>query len=257
MKQSLRFIKYPGVKFSLINDISKDFLESGCTEFMDVFGGSGSVSLNIRSPYIVYNEIDRELVNIFRSIKMHPEEFYAELNEMTATKEEFLQYDHTKVNWKNKKVKDACLSLYRFNTSFGGNGETYKTTEKGSYIYMSKVMTDFHSLRRKIKGLIIENMDFREFITKYDHDNAFFYLDPPYPGKNWYRFGFEEGDFRDINSILKNIKGKYLMNFKSEDDLPKKIFGNPQYVKKYENRNTKEEGEFRYISYYTNTKKME
>ncbi|EQD56629.1 DNA adenine methylase, partial [mine drainage metagenome] len=90
-----------------------------------------------------------------------------------------------------------------------------------------------------------------------DHDNAFFYLDPPYPGKNWYRFGFEEGDFHDINSMLKNIRGKYLMNFKSEDHLPQKIFGNPQYVKKYENRNTKEEGEYRYISYYTNIKRME
>ena len=50
----LRLLKYPGAKFVVIPDIRNVFNNSHCNLFIDVFGGSGSVSLNINSPITVY-----------------------------------------------------------------------------------------------------------------------------------------------------------------------------------------------------------
>ena len=86
MKSAIKFLKYPGIKLILIRDIEKEFKESGCSIFIDVFGGSGSVSLNLSASKIIYNDIDPEVASIFSAVKNHSEEFYSELCVMTESK---------------------------------------------------------------------------------------------------------------------------------------------------------------------------
>lgn len=255
MRNENRFLKYPGTKITLVKDIQKEFAKSGRRIFVDVFGGSGSVSLNMQAEQIVYNDIDPELVSIFKAVKMHPEEFYSEMCIMTESESDFLTYGSKPVNWKNKKVRDAGISFHNFTTGFGGKGETYSTREKGAYQYTVKVMQNYNIIAKKVKEFTIENLDFREIIAKYDDSDSFFYIDPPYPGRNWYNFSFSMDDMKDLKAVLSKIKGIYLMNFNRDDPIPKEIFGNPQYTIKYENRNAPPDQEYRYFAYYTNLKK--
>ncbi len=255
MKSAIKFLKYPGIKLILIRDIEKEFKESGCSIFIDVFGGSGSVSLNLSASKIIYNDIDPEVASIFSAVKNHSEEFYSELCVMTESKEDFMSYENKPVDWKNRKVKDACLSFYRHNTSFGGKGETYGTEEKGSFQFFMKIFTNYAIISKKIRTFTVENKDFRDIFREYDSVDSFFYVDPPYPGKNWYNYEFSNEDMKDLKNVLKNTKGSYLMNFNAEDDLPKQIFGNPQYVIKYDNRNSLPGTEYKYYSFYKRVKK--
>ena len=255
MRNEIRFLKYPGTKITLIKDIQKEFVNSGKKRFIDVFGGSGSVSLNINAEEIIYNDIDSDLVSIFKAVKLHPEEFYSEMCVMTDSESDFAAYGSHPVNWKNKKVRDAGILFYNFTTGFGGKGETYSTRERGAYQYTVKIMQSYSKIAKKIKEFNIENLDFREIIEKYDDYDSFFYIDPPYPGRNWYNFSFSIDDMKDLKKVLNKIKGIYLMNFNSEDPIPKEIFGNPQYTIKYENQNAIPDQEYRYFSYYTNSKK--
>lgn len=255
MRNENRFLKYPGTKITLVKDIQKEFAKSGRRIFVDVFGGSGSVSLNMQAEQIVYNDIDPELVSIFKAVKTHPEEFYSEMCIMTESESDFLTYGSKPVNWKNKKVRDAGISFHNFTTGFGGKGETYSTREKGAYQYTVKVMQNYNIIAKKVKEFTIENLDFREIIAKYDDSDSFFYIDPPYPGRNWYNFSFTMDDMKDLKAVLSKIKGIYLMNFNRDDPIPKEIFGNPQYTIKYENKNAPPDQEYRYFAYYTNLKK--
>lgn len=255
MRNEIRLLKYPGTKITLVKDIQKEFVASGRKRFIDVFGGSGTVSLNIVAEQIIYNDIDPELVSIFKAVKQHPEEFYYELCVMTESESDFSTYGSKPVNWKSKKVREAGLSFYNFATSFGGKGETYSTKEKGAYQYTTKVMENYAKIAKKVKEFNIENLDFREIIAKYDDNNSFFYIDPPYPGRNWYNFSFNLEDMNDLKAVLCKIKGIYLMNFNREDTIPSEVFGNPQYTIKYENKNALPGQEYRYYTYYTNLKK--
>ncbi|RLE37159.1 DNA adenine methylase, partial [Candidatus Woesearchaeota archaeon] len=62
--------------------------------------------------------------------------------------------------------------------------------------------------------VVIENLDYRECIRKYDSPETWFYLDPPYLGyKGGYVHGdWSEKDYEELYRILRSIKGKWIMN---------------------------------------------
>ena len=268
----LRLLKYPGAKFVVIPDIRKVFNNSHCNLFIDVFGGSGSVSLNINSPITVYNDIDPQFTNLFNSIKYKPEILYEMLKEEVANEGEDPKFGtaphhnsdtgtggRRKVRKTGKAGKGsgqpwdlsgpvsgsipvdplmARDTMVRFSRSFGGLGDTYGTQrEKSSDLYLKKTLYSFGKIHDVVRKWQIENLDFRVVIRKYDSEGAFFYLDPPYPGKNWYNYNFTESDFLDLTDFLKRVKGKYLLNLDADDISLVRIFGKPSLIRKYANQN--------------------
>ncbi len=269
----LRLLKYPGAKFVVIPDIKKVFNNSHCNLFIDVFGGSGSVSLNINSPNTVYNDIDPQFTNLFNSIKYKPGTLYEMLKEEVASEDENSRVrtdphrdsdtgtgGRGEVRKTGKAGTGSGLSrvlseppsnssgiidplrardtMVRFSRSFGGLGETYGTRrEKSSNLYLKKTLYSFGKIHDVVRKWQIENLDFRVIIRKYDSEGAFFYFDPPYPGKNWYNYNFTESDFLDLADFLKRVKGKYLLNLDADDTSLVRIFGKPSFIRKYANQN--------------------
>ena len=64
------------------------------------------------------------------------------------------------------------------------------------------------------RSVVIENLDFRDAVKKYDSDKTLFYLDPPYIAERWgrfYRHGFEHKDLQDLLELLHSVKGKWVL----------------------------------------------
>lgn len=61
----------------------------------------------------------------------------------------------------------------------------------------------------------ILNVDYKEVINKYDSEKTFFYLDPPYMGREKYYINhdFSENSHYELASILKNIRGRFLLSY--------------------------------------------
>jgi len=61
----------------------------------------------------------------------------------------------------------------------------------------------------------IENLDYKEVISKYDSESAFFYVDPPYFGKEEYYINHDFGKetHKELANVLNNIKGKFLLSY--------------------------------------------
>lgn len=57
------------------------------------------------------------------------------------------------------------------------------------------------------------NKDYKEIIRNYNVENAFFYLDPPYYQKYYYKYNFEEKDHLELFEIVKGINGKFLLSY--------------------------------------------
>ncbi|MGC8561924.1 MAG: DNA adenine methylase [Thermoplasmata archaeon] len=239
----LKLIKYPGSKNSLIPTIKKSFVDSGADTFVDVFGGSGVVSLNMDAKQVVYNDINKDLYNLFKMIKFHPELILEVLKKWTATKDKFVEYNEIFNSRGNRNMTDlerAFRTFYGFSIGFGGMGSTYRTqNEKSTYSQTLKVISNYQTISSKVSSWIIENMDFRQIFTKFDDVNAFFYCDPPYSGKNWYEHPFGSYDFKELKLNIQNLKGKYLLSFNESDPLVIEIFGTPNFSVEFENKNRK------------------
>ena len=270
----LRLLKYPGAKFVVIPDIEKVFNNSHCSLFIDVFGGSGSVSLNINFPNTIYNDIDPQFTNLFNSIKYKPGILYEALkiaatsngeknyrlnpvrnpsNEIGITGRDEGRKTGRDGTGSSKPQVNAGLApghrdvidplkagntIVRFSRSFGGLGNTYGTQrEKSSGMYLKKTLYNFGKIRDIVRNWRIENQDFRDIIRKYDSEEVFFYFDPPYPGKDWYNYNFTANDFLDLADFLKSMKGKYLLNLNADDTSLIGVFGKPSFIRKYANQN--------------------
>ena len=248
-------MKYPGAKTSIIPDIDEVFRRSGKRTFVDVFGGSGSVPLNMNFGTIIYNDLDPELVNLFRAIQydsrlmvdllfeaLDAYDFRRGRKTPPANKIPRSVAVRKPANPGSKlgKVPDAkaaVQTILRFTMSFGGMGDTYGTKEKSSKGYLKKTISLMPKISEKVSEWTIENLDFRELINKYDSEGTFFYLDPPYSSRKWYGSNFRESDYQELMDILRGLKGKYLMTVDAHDELLEDIFGDPDYIKAYENRN--------------------
>ena len=61
----------------------------------------------------------------------------------------------------------------------------------------------------------VENLSYEELIPKYDGENTFFYVDPPYwKTENYYsNHDFDVEDHKKLIEILKQTKGKWALSY--------------------------------------------
>ncbi len=250
----LRIMKYPGSKTAIVDEIQRLFDLSHCSRFVDVFSGSGSVLINIHAGIEVYNDLNRDLYVLFSTLKNNFTQLYKAAAAIADDRNMFFDYYDGRIvmDTGNPEIEKAFSIFFNFNTGFGGMGNTYGKKDKSLYGTYRKNVSNLLKAEPKIRKMKIENMDFREVIDKYNDPDTFFYLDPPYPGKDWYVNNFLENDFIDLKNAIGKIKGTYLMNFNSTDKLPVKIFGKPEFTKDYVNENGRSgEAGQRKISFYT------
>ena len=91
---------------------------------------------------------------------------------------------------------------------------------------IANVRKNIDDIYNEVKYWTIENLDYKDLIKRYDSDDSFFYLDPPYYKIKYYKYNFDENDFYDLKEILGKIKGKYLMNINCNDFIIN-LFGEP------------------------------
>lgn len=75
-------------------------------------------------------------------------------------------------------------------------------------------MPVLEAIHERLARVVIERMPYAEFIEKYDHSGALFYLDPPYYGcEKYYGRGiFERSDFERLSSIMGAMTGAAILS---------------------------------------------
>lgn len=125
----------------------------------------------------------------------------------------------------NECVVYAHEFFIRCRQSRMGMGRDYATPTKrirrgmneqvSAYLSAVEGLEDAHERLRRVE---IRNLDFAEFICKYDHHNALFYLDPPYlheTRSSTGEYGPHEmsvGDHGRLLDSLSGIKGKFMLS---------------------------------------------
>lgn len=72
----------------------------------------------------------------------------------------------------------------------------------------------------RLEHVQIESADALYIIQSRDHEEAFFYCDPPYVGSNCGHYkGYTEADYEALLSLLSRIKGKFLLSSYPSDLL--------------------------------------
>lgn len=248
---------YTGSKTHLLKDIYKliEVIKDKVSCFVDVFGGSGVVALNLPFKFkvVVYNDIDLNLYKTFKVLqnKELREKLIEKLEYSFAHRKIFEEFKESLKNENNNldDVEIAFRFIYVANNSVNGDLVSFKINrglrEKTSRMTTILAIRKFQDV---IDKWIIENCDFEDVMNRYDSERTLFYLDPPYIKRREYRHFFKNEDYYRLKKKLEEIKGFYILNHTTDIEVIN-VFGKPNFTKNYINhcsvtsvKNNREEG---------------
>lgn len=137
----------------------------------------------------VLNDLDQELTNFFRVVKQKPEELIAAFEWELVSRAEFerlASLNPTELDDVQRAHRfyyiimagwGGELHYPRFQTSITDGGHGNRLI--GALKTLRKRLEPIH---QRLSTVIIENLDWKECIDRYDRENTVMYLDPPYPG---------------------------------------------------------------------------
>ena len=77
------------------------------------------------------------------------------------------------------------------------------------------------AIHERLAGVIIENLDFGDFITRYDRPETLFYLDPPYHGSetDYGKDVFSRADFARLAQQLAGLEGRFILSINDTPEI--------------------------------------
>lgn len=215
--------------------------------FVDVFGGSGTVTLGRplrRGCAEVYNDFNSNLTNLFCCVKERPMALLRELGFLPLnsrddfnvlyrffSRQEFTgdyleeELELTQVFLEPPQeemirrlmlertprgdVRRAADYFKLVRYSFSGNTKAFA----GKPCDIRRFFHLIWECSRRLKDVVVENKDFEKLIKQYDREDTFFYCDPPYFNAECYEVAFPKTDHIRLHDTLAQCKGLVMVSY--------------------------------------------
>ncbi len=214
-------MKYPGSKWSLAKWIISYFPEHH--SYLEPFFGSWAVLFNKpRSHIETVNDLDGNVVNLFRWIKDDPEKLAHEIYYTPYARQ---VYEKAFSEMPDDDLQKAVNFYIRLNMSHGfrTNGEKsgWKNDVQGrerAYAALDwcKIPEKILQAAERLRGVQIENRPAVELIRRFNYEKVLIYCDPPYMlrtrhGKQ-YRREMDDAGHEELLRALLRHKGPVLIS---------------------------------------------
>ena len=176
-------INFTGNKFKLLPQIL-DIIPKGNINFMDLFGGSFAVGLNIEAESITYNELDKELFELVKYLKTNKyddiinkvEKLIVKYNLGKNTKDEYLKLrdDYNKIK---SPILLFLLSCYSFNYQIRFNSKREFNMPCGNRGFSNSMKENLKKFCDRDINVTFSNGNYKHLGYK---PYTFYYADPPY-----------------------------------------------------------------------------
>lgn len=215
-------LSYVGGKSRLANQIIARFPEHIC--YCEVFAGAGWVFFRKEPSKVeVLNDRDEDLVNLYRIVQHHFEEFVKQFKYAVISRKIF-EIHKRQDYFTLTDIHRAVKYFYLLKTSFSSRQTSFGiATTDPSNLNLLSLEEDILQMHWRLARVTIENLDWKDCIKRYDRAHTLFYLDPPYYGTKDYKYNFREEDFSALASILAHIKGKFVLSL-GDHPLMRKLF---------------------------------
>jgi len=196
--------------------------------YVELFGGGAALLFSKPpSPIEVYNDIDSNLVNLFRVLrddKLFPI-FLHKLKWTLYSREEWRRARKS-YRFPNNPVERAVRFFITVRQSFSKQGTSwaYGIEAKNMARAYFKFIKELDYFHQRLENVQIENLDWYDCLKKYNIQNLFMYMDPPYiiterrSRRKAYSYDFSIEDHEKLVEVLINeFKGKgALSGYKNE-----------------------------------------
>ena len=203
--------------------------------YVEVFGGAGWVLFK-KTPSEVecINDINDDLVNLYRVLKFH---FDAFLQEFEHTLFARTQFDEYRKNSGQTDIQRAAAFYYLLRGAFGCklDGTFSYSRDRHSRLKLGEQLKEhLQQIHERLQAVTIENASYDYVIKRLDGDETLFYLDPPYWNcENMYGKGiWAKEDFYKLKEQLDAISGKFILSLNDTPEVRELFKGYNMTTKK-------------------------
>lgn len=182
-------------------------------------GGAALYFLKEPSATEVINDINGELVNLYRVVKWHLEEFVRQFKWALISRQIYGWLKQTPEETLTD-IQRAARFYYLQKMAFGGKvaNQTFGTaTTAAPRLNLMRIEEELSAAHLRLSRTYIEHLPWDECVRRYDRPHTLFYLDPPYWGTEGYGVGFGLDQYACMADLARSIKGKMVV---SVNDIP-------------------------------------
>lgn len=217
-------IKYFGGKNGFANKIIEFFPNNYQNlNYIEPFCGSAAMLFHkLRSPVEIINDLDQNVYSLFKVLieKKLFEEF-RDLCQLSNFSEQLLKEFTKDLRKDTLSIAERAYKFFYCNrVAYNGSGgiSASSVIRRG----MSKSVSDFLSAidgledtHKRLSGVIVQNRNAFDLIQKWDKQDTFQYLDPPYAletrSSGGYKHDMTDADQDNLLNILLNIKNSKIL----------------------------------------------
>lgn len=211
-------VPWIGGKRRLAKHLLPLFPEHSC--YVEPFCGAAALFfLKQPTEVEVLNDINGDLVSLYRVVQNHLEEFVRQFKYSLTSRQ---MYDWLKATPTDPltDIQRAARFYYLQKLGFGGkvDGRSFGTaTTSPPRMNLLRIEEDLSAAHLRLHRTYVEHLPWDECIRRYDRPHTLFYCDPPYWGTEGYGVDFGLEQYDRMATLAKTIKGKMII---SVNDIP-------------------------------------
>ena len=211
-------LKWAGGKSQLLSELLPK-IPKKYGKFIEPFFGGGALFFAVRPAGGVIADSNPELVNLYRIVRHHLEEFVRQFKWALSSRQIFKWLQITPEETLTD-IQRAARFFYLQKMAFGGkvDGQTFGTsTTSGPKLNLLRLEEDLSAAHLRLSRTYIENLDWADCIRKYDREHTLIYCDPPYWGTEGYGVDFGLHQYQRMGDLAKTVQGRMII---SVNDIP-------------------------------------
>ena len=239
-------LRYHGGKWLLAPWIISHFPQHRV--YVEPFGGAASVLLRKPRSYAeIYNDLDGEVVNVFRMARDRGDELRDLLDLTPFARDEFVDSYAPAYDPLEQARRTIVRSFMGFGsaavcgepTGFRANSNRSGTTPAHDWKNYGDA---FGVLVDRLRGVVVENRDAAEVMLTHDSAETLHYVDPPYVHstrsignpycKKGYKFEMDDAQHESLSEVVRALRGYVVLSgYRSE--LYDRLYGDWRRVERH------------------------
>lgn len=216
------FLAYMGGKSLLAKKIVTRMPEHNC--YCEVFAGAAWLLFKKEESEVeIINDINTDLVTLYRVVKHHLEEFIRYLKWILVARDEFNRFK-VENPASLTDIQRAVRFYYLLKSGYAGrihNPSFSVATTSQPRFNLLRVEEELSAVHLRLARVYVENKPYQDVVARFDKPDTFFYLDPPYYGcEDYYGPGiFSREDFVKLRDILAGLQGKFILSINDVEEI--------------------------------------
>lgn len=220
MAKAIPVIPWVGGKRKLAKVILPLFPDHTC--YVEPFcGGAALFFMKQPSEVEVLNDINSDIVNLYRVVQNHLEEFIRQFKWALTSREIFAWAKVTPPETLTD-IQRAARFYYLQKLCFGAKseGRTFGTSATSpSRLNLMRLEETLSDAWVRLQRVTVEHLDWQDCIRRYDRPGTFFYLDPPYWKTQGYGVPFGLEQYHAMADLARGMQGKVIISVNDHPDM--------------------------------------